>query len=198
VLADALADLANRSLDLDPASRARLSALEGRQLQISTDLPPPLGRRDFALTVNAGRLRFFPHAPPQPNVIVRGPPPDLAAWLIAGESAASTRVSIEGDATVLSELSAAFRAFRPDIGNPLSRLLGPEFAQTALGAAELAFATLRSALEGASQTARDSAARAFVDRPLAEQFFDELDDLRLRVDRLAARLQAQEQSRAAP
>jgi ubiquinone biosynthesis protein UbiJ len=37
-----------------------------------------------------------------------------------------------------------------------------------------------------------------VDRPLAEQFFDELDDLRLRVDRLAARLQAQEQSRAAP
>src|SRR5690606_31205926 len=54
VLADVLADLANRSLDLDPASRARLTALEGRRLQLSTTLPGPLGRRDFTLTVSGG------------------------------------------------------------------------------------------------------------------------------------------------
>lgn len=197
VLADALADLANKSLDLDPASRARLSGLDGHRLQITADLPPPLGGRDFALTVQAGRLRFFPHAPERPNVIVRGAPPDLAAWLIGGENAAGTRLTIDGDPTVLAELRAALTAFRPDFGRPLGDLLGAELAQTALGAAELALATLRSALEGAGRSVREGAAETFVDRAGANRFLDELDDLRLRVDRLAARVEAREQ-RARP
>lgn len=198
VLADALADLANRSLDLDPASRARLAGLDGRQVQITTRLPPPLGNRDFALTVEAGRLHFFPHAVGHPNVIVRGTPPDLAAWLLAGEGAAGTRLEIEGDSTVLAELRAAMRAFRPDLGSPLRRILGEDFAQSSVGTAELALATLRSALEGAGQAVRDAAARVFVDQGQTAEFLDQLDDLRLRVDRLSARVQAQEQRRKAP
>ena len=193
VLADALAELANSSLDLDPASRARLSGLEGRRVQISTDLAP-LGRRDFSLAVQLGRLRFFPHAPEQePNVIVRGSPPDLVAWLIAGENGARARLTIEGDTTVLAELRAALAAFRPDFGTPLSRVLGPDLAQAALGTAELALAALRSAFEGAGETFRHGTARTFVDRAQADRFLDELDDLRLRVDRLAARVSAEEQ-----
>lgn len=192
VLADVLADLANRSLDLDPASRARLSSLEGRQVQISATLPPPLGRRDFTLTVQGSRLRFFPHAAGQPHVIVRGSPGDLAGWLFGGETAARAQLEIDGDSTVLGELRAALSAFRPDLADPLGRLLGSDVAQAALGTAELAFATLRSAFEGAGQAMRDGAARAFVDRRRAGRFLDELDELRLRVDRLAARVQAEE------
>lgn len=192
MLADVLADLANRSLDLDPASRARLSSLEGRQVQISMSLPPPLGRRDFTLSVQGGRLRFFPHAAAAPHVIVRGSPADLGTWLFGGENAARARLEIDGDSTVLGELRAALQAFRPDFADPLGRVLGREVAQTALGAAELALATLRSAFEGASQAMRDGASRAFVDRRQAGQFLDELDELRLRIDRLAARVQAEE------
>jgi ubiquinone biosynthesis protein UbiJ len=214
VLADALAELANRSLDLDPASRARLTALEGRQLQITVELPPSLRPRDFALVVSAGRLRFLPHAPERPNVILRGSPPDLAGALFSGmaggmvggmaggmaggERGPGSRLQIDGDGSVLTELNAALRAFRPDLGSPLSRVLGAEFAQAALGTVELAIAALRSAFEGAGHAAREGAARTFVDRPQAERFLDGLDELRLRIDRLAARVQAQEQRRTPP
>jgi ubiquinone biosynthesis protein UbiJ len=206
VLADALAELANRSLDLDPASRARLTALEGRQLQITVELPPSLRPRDFALVVSAGRLRFLPHAPERPNVILRGSPPDLAGALFGGmaggmaggERGPGSRLQIDGDGSVLTELNAALRAFRPDLGSPLSRVLGAEFAQAALGTVELAIAALRSAFEGAGHAAREGAARTFVDRPQAERFLDGLDELRLRIDRLAARVQAQEQRRTPP
>lgn len=198
VVADVLADLANQSLDLDPASRARLAGLEGRRVQITADLPPPFGRRDFALTVGAGRLRFLPHAPEEPNVIVCGRPPDLVAWLLGGEAAGGSRLSIDGDTTVLAELRHVLTSFRPDFAGPLSRVLGPELSQSALGAAELAIATARSALEGAGRTVSDGAGRAFVGRAQADRFLDEMDDLRLRVDRLAARVQAQEQRESQP
>lgn len=198
VLADVLADLATRSLDLDPASRARLAALEGRQVQVTTELPMALGERHFALTISGGRLRFYPHPLERPNVVVRGTPPDLVAWLVAEESAARTRLTIDGDAAVLSELTGVIKAFRPALGGPLSGILGAEFAQAALGAAELALAAATSALEGAGRTVRDEAARAFVDRRQAERFLDEMDDLRLRVDRLAARVLAREQPGTAP
>ena len=198
VLADALAALANASLDLDPASRSRLAGLEGRQIQVTALLPPPLGERHFALAVTAARLRFHLHAPERPNVVVRGTAPDLLAWLAAGEGAAAARLGIDGDETALAELGAALKAFRPDLGGPLSHLVGEELAQAALGAAELALAVTRSALEGAGLTVRDEAARVFVDRTRMERFLDELDDLRLRVDRLDARVQAQEQHRTTP
>lgn len=197
VFADVLADLANRSLDLDPASRARLAALDGRRVQLSAALPPPFGRRDFTLQVSGGRLRLLPHAAVDPHVIVRGSVPDLLAWLLGGENAARGRLDIDGDSTVLAELRAALKAFRPELGEPLRRLLGDELTQSALGAAELALATLRSAFEGVQQSVRDGAAHAFVDRRECERFLDELDELRLRVDRLAARVQTEEQRRAA-
>ena len=53
-------------------------------------------------------------------------------------------------------------------------------------------------LDGAGRGIRDSAARAFVDGAQVERFLDELDDLRLRADRLAARVRAEEQRRASP
>lgn len=200
VLADGLAELANRSLDLDPASRARLAALEGRRIQITAVLPGSLPPRNFTLAVEDARLRLLPQADSEPHVIVRGAPPDLIAWLLGGNptGAAGARLTIDGDSTVLAELRAALRSYRPDLSGPLGRVLGQELAQTALGSAGLALATLRSAFEGAQQSMRDGAARAFVDRRQCERFLDQLDELRLRVDRLGARVQAQEHRRADP
>ena len=63
---------------------------------------------------------------------------------------------------------------------------------------ELALASLRSVLEGAGRTARAGAAETFVDRRQADRLLDELDDLRMRVDRLGARVAAEEQRRNAP
>lgn len=197
VLADVLADLANRSLELDPASHARLTALEGRKLQIGILLPASLGRRELSLAVSGGRLRFYAHALDAPHVIVQGDPPTLLAWLLGAEDP-GRRLTIDGDTAVLGELTGVLRSFRPDLGEPLSRVLGAQAARTALGTAELALAGLRSALQGAGHGLRDGAAQTFVDRPAMERFLDGLDDLRLRVDRLGARVAAQERRGTAP
>lgn len=196
VLADALAELANLSLNLDPASRARLAALNGRRVQLTAEFPPPLGTREFTLLIQSGRLRLFTHAQDAPNVIVRGSPTDLVSAIAGGSDRA--RLTIDGDATVLHELTAALRGFRPDLAGPLSQALGAEAARAALGTAELALAGLRSLLEGAGNTVRDGAKQTFVDRAQAERLLDDLDDLRLRIDRLGARVAAQEQRKAAP
>jgi len=192
VLADGLAALANASLDLDPASRARLAALEGYRVQVVADAPPPLGPQHLGLTVTAGELRFHARALERPNVIVRGAPMNLVAWLASGGAAASGNLTIDGDGTVLQELMSLVRGFRPDPGGPLERLLGPELAARALGGVELMLAGLRSAAEAARATVGGGAVRQFVDRRQLERFLDDLDDLRLRVDRLAARVGAEE------
>ncbi len=205
VLADTLAELANKGLDLDPVSRARLGALEGRRLQITVEMPPPLAARDLGLTVLAERLRFFPHAPEAPHAVIRGTPAALAAWALGGarDSArpsvrSDERLFIDGDVALVQELGELLRGYRPDLGDPLERLLGPDLAGTALGTLELAGAALRSALEGVGHTVREGGARVFVDRAGAERFLDDLDDLRLRIDRLAARVTAEERRRTTP
>ncbi|MEQ8857064.1 MAG: SCP2 sterol-binding domain-containing protein [Pseudomonadales bacterium] len=197
VLADVLADLANRSLDLDPASRARLAALEGNRIQLSMDLGP-LGQRDLTLTVISGQLRAFARAAQSPHVILRGNPAALAAWLLGADTDSAGGLSIDGDTTVLAEFSALLRGFRPDVAGPLERVIGAEGARTLLGTAELALAGLRSALEGAGRSVREGAAQTFVDRAQASRFLDDLDDLRLRVDRLAARVDTEAQRRSGP
>ncbi len=201
VLADTLAELANKGLDLDPVSRARLGALEGRRLLITVEMPPPLAARELGLTVLAERLRFFPHAPESPHAVIRGAPLALAAWALGGADNAgrlAAGLQIDGDVAVAQELGELLRSYRPDLGGPLERLLGPELAGTALGTLELAGAALRSALEGVGQTVREGGARVFVDRAGAERFLDDLDDLRLRIDRLAARMTAEERRRTTP
>ncbi len=196
VLVDLLADLVNRSLDLDPASRARLGALEGTRVQLTVELGP-LGNRDLALAVTSGRLRAFARPAEAPHVILRGNPAAIGAWLLGADPNGVGGLTIDGDSTALAQLSEVLKGFRPDLAGPLERLLGAEGARTLLGSAELAFAGLRSALEGAGRSVREGAADAFVDRRQAARFLDDLDDLRLRVDRLAARVAAEEQRRTA-
>lgn len=197
VLADMLAELANRSLDLDPASRARLAALEGSRIQLAAQFPG-LGPRDLTLSVQAGRLRLFPHALEAPDVIVHGSAADLAAAIFGASDTALTRLEIDGDSSLLQELTAAVHDYRPDLDSPLSRMLGPQAATSVLGTAEMALAGLRSALDGAGSTMRQSASAAFVDRARANRLVDDLDDLRRRIDRLGVRVAAQEQRKAEP
>ena len=195
MLADALATLANASLDLDPAGRARLSALEGRRVQIVAELPPPLTARHFTLEVEDARLRLHSRDLDRPNVVVTGSVPDLAQWLLTGETGARGGLRIDGDTTVLLELAAVFRGFTPDLAGPLSRVVGEETAASLLGAGEMAMAGLRSAAAAVTGSLRQGAADRFVSRQQMDRFLDALDDMKLRVDRLGARVSAEEARR---
>lgn len=195
MLADALAALANASLDLDPAGRARLSGLEGRRVRIVAELPPPVTARHFTLEVEDARLRLYSRDLDQPNVIVSGSLPDLAQWLLTGATGTRGGLHIEGDTTVLLELAAVFRGFAPDLARPLGRVLGPETAASLVGAGEMAVAGLRSAAAAVGGSLRQGAAERFVNRQQMDRFLDALDDMKLRVDRLAARVSAEEARR---
>ncbi len=190
---DFLDRLTNASLKLDSQSASRLKRLEGRMLRLEGEMPNDVSDRIFTLKVDGGQLSFYPHALPEPNVIVKGKLVDLVTWLLARGNAAN--VTIDGDDTVLQELFDVFRNFAPDLGKPLSNLLGSQTAEDLLGTAELAFAALRSVIEGAGSAIKESAAGRYADEARLGALLDGIDNVRMRTDRVAERIRAEETRR---
>jgi len=187
--------LANAGLRLDPLSESRLRALEGRCVHLIPRLPAA-GEKIFSLLVSDGRLELVPYAIPQPNAIARGTMTDLLGWIARGPSP-SGGISFEGDETVLQELSDIFRAYRPDLSEPVAGLLGHELTASLLNVVEGAVAALRSAAQGAGSALQQGTAQHYVTRKSLNTFLDVLDDTRARVDRLTQRVAAEE-ARAHP
>ncbi len=182
-------NLSRASLGSDPAMRERLLTLEGRLVKVVCELPDIA----FFFQVKDGELLCRSSVDEIPNVIVTGNGIDLARWL-----AAPTRIDgvrIEGDEAVLLELSTALATFSPDLLAPLTRFFGPENSQTLLGGAELAVSAFRSAAEGVGIALEKTAASRFVTRADTNALLDALDELRLRIDRLASRIKDEEQRR---
>lgn len=197
-LTDAILELANGALALDPATPARLAALDGRRIRLDAELPPPLGVRSALIEVHDGRVLRARDGAQPPHVIVTGTPLALGAWLAGTEDGVAGSVRIDGDSALLAELRALLGRYRPDAAGPLERVIGRDAARRLLGSAELAAAAARSVLEGGLDEARRRAGRTFATRPELDAFLDRLDELRLRVDRLAARVSEQERRETSP
>jgi len=219
-LAKALGGLANRvsnqALKMDPATQAKLQRLAGHVIEIQCQQPAPtlqptltwhitIGSvapndptdprpdtetdtdpraHDEAITVTAG-------AHDAPHAIVAAPAAELLTWLFTGTA---DKLQITGDATLLMELVEIGQAYSPDLATPLEAFLGPEVAQKVTGAAELGIASIASLLEGIGESVRNQSQETFVARNPFDDFLSNVDELRLRVDRLAARVARHEQS----
>jgi ubiquinone biosynthesis protein UbiJ len=197
LFADFLAQLTNASLRLDPASADRLRTLDGRSVRLEVIMPGQTSPGSFTLIINDGRIDLHALERPNPNVIARGRLEDFIAWFASpghpGDRAA--RISINGDEAVLAEITSVFRRFRPALPGPLNDLLGSPLADNMLSLAEAAMAALRSAADGVGSAARHEVASRYVSTGPMSQVLDQLDDLRLRADRLAARVAAEETRR---
>jgi ubiquinone biosynthesis protein UbiJ len=195
--ANLLESLANATLDLDITARQRLQAHNGRVVAVvveppalasafMVDMPPAC----FILQVTDATVRVLsesdPHGFDHANAVVSGNLLDLSRALITRE--ASPGVRIDGDETAVAELRAVFSELRPDPSAPLGNLFGPAAAENLLGAAEMGMAALRSAASGLSSALADSAAGHFVVEDHLEQLQHGTEELRLRIDRLAARV----------
>ena len=180
-------NIAAAGLSLDRNMHAHLQALEGRILQLESIAP----ELTFYVTVQDGRLTISGRCDAPAHVLVTGRGPEVVAWLANPGRTGS--VSVEGDASVLMGFAAILRAFDPELTQPLSNLLASDAGQAALGTAELAVSALRSAAEGVGAALEQTAASRFVTKEDTTALLDVLDDLRLRIDRLAARVQQQEQ-----
>jgi ubiquinone biosynthesis protein UbiJ len=196
VLADALGELANASLGLDPTGAARLAELNGTRAVVRARAPAalPAGPEELAFTfsVEQGRLRLRTGAVEHPHAVVSGSLGDLISWALSRGRETSAGLRIEGDTRLFETLAALARDYRPDLQGPLGRLLGPTAAARLIDAAELAAAGVRSVLQTAASGVRQGAGEWFATEQATAGFLDELDELRLAVDRLEARVSAAE------
>jgi len=200
LLTDGLAEFANATLSLDPAGTARLAALEGCRLLVMSreSAVGPAGPLTFTLAVQNGRLRLLPERCERPHVIVTGAVADLLGWAVSRGRSVPAGLSIDGDTRLLEALAEIANDFAPDLQPPLRSVLGAAAADQIVSAAEFALAGLRSVLQGAGGTLKEGARQWFASESQLEGFLTELDSLRLRVDRLAARVEHAASRRGTP
>ena len=178
--------LSARAIALDPHTARELSALAGQVAEIHC-LEPDLR---WHLRVAGEHIHFATGPAEQPNVALTGSAKGLLQTLITGSSADG--VTIDGDAILLMQLQALVKNFSPDLVRPLTNMVGKDKAQRTAALFELGAATLGSMLNAAALQTQESAksfmTQRFATDPEVENFLTRVDQLRLRVDRLQARL----------
>lgn len=194
LLARVLGELGSQTLKLDPASHPRLAELAGTTVRFDIQPPSLPGTqtepRSITLLVRADALDLQAGAAAEAHTIVTGTLPDIARSFISPASPGHVR--IDGDEAALESVAGLFRSLEPDLAAPLAGLIGREMADGLVGLAEAGIAFLKSAAESASAGLRQEATSAWVVDQDFQQLMDRLDGLRLRVDRLDARVRLQD------
>lgn len=196
---DALKPIAGRALEiafdrllsLDPKTRAALAKLEGKRVEVVVEAPPLA----LAITVRDGRLRVGPaDAANEPDLGLRATLGGLLAQLPfvrtgAGQPAGKLRIN--GDADLARTLQQLAQGFDPDWDKPfadtLGPVIGPQVARVLReglrAGGKLARNLARDAAEYVTEESRDVVAKAEL-----AAFHDDVDALRDRAERLAARI----------
>jgi len=188
----ALEGALQRAVDLDPETRQRLQALEGRRVVMHLSGP------ELALSVHVqdGRLRVGP--PPGetdagPSLRVKATPGSLLAMAMKRDEGgiAPGQVDIAGDAGLARQLEKLAREYAPDfeeaftqrfgdvLGVPLARAFQHGLAHARRGT--------RHAVEDVADWLREESRLAVAPDEM-DAFLDEVDSLRERSERLDARL----------
>ena len=96
---------------------------------------------------------------------------------------------IEGDASVLMKLEALLSNYDPEFDQGLAQVLGNDGAHRLLAGVELGLSGIKSAVSGLGSAIKDQ--QHFVQQNQLDDLLSGIDELRLRVDRLAANIKAQ-------
>jgi ubiquinone biosynthesis protein UbiJ len=190
MLARGLEAALNRVVDLDPETRVRLGALDGRALTLDFKGVAPSMR----LAVEGDRLRIGPGFVGESALRVAATPGALLSLALsrgAEGGLAPGRVEIAGDAELARRLEQIATRFAPDFDEAFARVfgdvLGFQIARSVRGALAWSHASARSFARDASEYLTEES-RDLVARPELEGFLDEVDGLRERADRLEARV----------
>jgi ubiquinone biosynthesis protein UbiJ len=187
----ALESALNRLLALDADARAEVERLEGRRIELHMDAPALA----MAITVREGRLVVGPaETEREPDLAVRGTLGGLLSQLpllrpTGGTSAG--KVKIAGDADLARRLQKLAEHFDPDWNLPFTDVFGDVLGVQIANAVRAAF---RSGRDAATRLARHGAeylteeSRDAVGRAEMEAHLDDVDALRDRAERLAARV----------
>jgi ubiquinone biosynthesis protein UbiJ len=181
----------NRAIDLDPDTRQRLAALDGRALSVDF---AGAGVPALRIVVDRDRLRVGPASGGASALRVGATPSALLALALArGRDGALPpgRIDIAGDAELARRIEQIATRFAPDFDAVFARVFGDVAGFQIARALRRALAWLR---ESARSLAADSAeflaeeGRDLVARAELEEFLDAVDDVRERGERLEARV----------
>lgn len=186
----ALEEALNRVIALDPETAGALRRLGGRRIGLALEAPP------IALditVVDAGRLKVGPPSQ-EPDLGIRATLSGVLSQLpFLRESGAPPvgKVRINGDAELARTLQQLAQRFDPDWEKPFADVFGPVLGpQIGRGLRE----ALKAGAGFAKGFSRDTVdylteeSRDLVGKAELSAFHDDVDALRDRVERLAARL----------
>ena len=180
----------NRALTLDPETRAGLAPLDGQRLQLHLESPSLA----MELRVDGAALRVGPAQGEEPDLSVRAGIGALLGQLPFLKASGATpvgKVRISGDAELARQLQRLAEGFDPDWEQPFADALGPVIGPQVAKAVRAGLREARVqgaafAKAGADYLTEES--RDLVPKAEQQAFFDDVDALRDRVERLAARV----------
>jgi len=186
-------------LAMDPDTRERLRAIDGKTLRVNVKAPS----LSLLLSVNDGRVQLIQpdeheEIESSADTTISGSLADLRSLLDGNQAVYSGDVLIEGDIGTSQELKQIIGKIDPDWQDAISPYLGDglthrlDMAQARLGR------WLERTRTGARLNGRDylqEELELLAPNTEVDWFCEQVDDIRANVDRLAARLQRLEAAR---
>ncbi len=188
----------NTALRTDPATAAKVAVHSGRLVAIEVTLPPIAV---YALIVEDG-VELYHRSDATPDVAVKGTPMDLAAQLLDWKTRPGViggPVQISGSSELLQELQDLARELQIDWGALLEPITGSELAQQIDFGARQFFGWAKQAASRLVDQLGDyvgNESGLIPSRREVYEFGQDVDDIRMDVDRLDARVQRLRAARA--
>lgn len=193
---DALKPLAGRALEqalnrlvaLDPDTAQALQGLGGRRIGLALEAPPVA----LDITVADGRLKVGPPTE-EPDLGIRATISGVLSQLPFLRTPGAPPVGkmrINGDAELARTVQRLGQRFDPDWEKPFADLLGPIIGPQVARVLREAFQAGAGFAKGVSRDAADyltEETRDVLGKAELAAFHDDVDDLRDRAERLAAR-----------
>ena len=185
-LADFVNLVGRQAAAMDPTFARKMAPIAGQIIEIRCTEPAKV----WHLVLGEKSIELRNGAATNPNVAIQGSAPKLIKALASGGS--STEIQIDGDETLLLDLGALIKGFHPDLVSPLGTVLGTQRANKVAAALEMGLSVFTNLALNLGEDIAHNASSKLADRFTSTKAFTdhlaELDALRLRVDRLSAKI----------
>ena len=175
----------NSALDLDPVAAAAVAQIADQCLEIACEDP----ELTLHITFAASWVKLQMGPAEQPQAILHGRLTDLLRLVADGKL--TSAVTIEGDTTLLTTLQKLARSYRPDLARALT-FLEPKQADAIANLAEAGLSALQNLADVVGDTLKRKAGEHFSTSADVTTLLQDLDQLRMRVDRLATKITERE------